>query len=90
MTAQGKYDEVKPNYERAVAIWEKALGAEHPHVAAGLSNLGSLLLGRVLGSTKHRIVEVLRVALTCFVRSHDSPRQVRRGQGQLRACVGHL
>ena len=80
MAAQGKYDEAKPNLERALAIREKALGAEHPQVAMGLNKLGSLLHGRVLGSTTRHIDEVLRVALTCFVRLHDSPRQVRRGQ----------
>ena len=90
MTAQGKYDEAKPNYERALAIWKKALGAEHPNVATGLNNVGMLLQGRGLGSTTRRIVEVLRVALTCCVRLHGRPRQVRRGQAQLRACGGHL
>ena len=48
MAAQGKYDEAKPNYERALAIWEKALGAEHPNLAIGLHNLGCLLKGMVL------------------------------------------
>ena len=47
MAAQGKYGEAKPNFDRALAIWEKALGAEHPHVATGLINLGSLLKGKV-------------------------------------------
>ena len=47
MAAQGKYDEAKPNFERAVAIWEKALGAKHPDVAYGLNSLGALLYGRV-------------------------------------------
>ena len=89
MAAQSKYDEAKPKYERALAIWEKALGADHPQVAAGLSNLGSLLRGRVLGSTKRRIVEVLHAALTCFVCLHGSPRQVRQGRVALQACSCH-
>ena len=67
MADQGKYDEAKPNFERAVAIWKKALGAEHPDVATGLSNLGNLLMGKVLDSTTHHIVEVLRVARCCKV-----------------------
>ena len=83
MADQGKYDEAKPNLERALAIWKNALGAEHPKVATGLNTLGSLLMGRVLVSTTHHIVEVLRVALTGFVRPHGRPRQVRRGQAQL-------
>ena len=40
---QGKYDEAMSNYQRAVAISEKALGAEHPMVATGLNSLGVLL-----------------------------------------------
>ena len=31
--AQGKYAEAEPLYRRALAIWEKALGPEHPNVA---------------------------------------------------------
>ena len=40
--AQGKYAQAEPLYQRALAIWEKALGPEHPNVAAGLSNLAGL------------------------------------------------
>jgi len=31
--AQGKYDEAQPLHQRALAMWEKALGREHPNVA---------------------------------------------------------
>ena len=31
--AQGKYGEAEPLYQRALAIYEKALGPEHPNVA---------------------------------------------------------
>ena len=40
---QGKYDEAKPLYERAIAIDEKALGPDHPGVATDLNNLAGLL-----------------------------------------------
>ena len=30
--AQGRYAEAEPLYERLLAIWEKALGPEHPQV----------------------------------------------------------
>ena len=40
---QGKYDEAKPLYERAIAIGEKTLGAEHPDLASWLNNLAGLL-----------------------------------------------
>ncbi|MEL6338224.1 MAG: tetratricopeptide repeat protein [Pseudomonadota bacterium] len=45
--AQGNYDEAKPLYERAIAIGEKALGAEHPDLATWLNNLAHLLEAQV-------------------------------------------
>ena len=41
-SAQGKYVQAESLYRRAVAVWEKTLGAEHPDVATGLSNLAKL------------------------------------------------
>ena len=40
--AQGKYAEAEPLYRRALAIREKALGAEHPDVAIAFNNLATL------------------------------------------------
>ncbi len=40
---QGKYTEAEPLYERSLAIREKALGPEHPDVAASLENYAALL-----------------------------------------------
>ncbi len=34
--------QAEPLYKRSLAIWEKALGPEHPHVAASLGNLAGL------------------------------------------------
>ncbi len=39
---QGRYAEAEPLYKRSLEIWEKALGKEHPHVAAALNNLALL------------------------------------------------
>ena len=39
---EGKYDRAIPLAERALAIWEKALGPEHPDVATSLNNLALL------------------------------------------------
>ena len=38
----GKYSEAKAPLERALAIWEKVLGPEHPNVATSLDNLALL------------------------------------------------
>jgi CHAT domain-containing protein/Tfp pilus assembly protein PilF len=38
----GNYSTAEPLYQRALAIDEKALGAEHPHVAGSLNNLAGL------------------------------------------------
>ena len=40
----GKYDEAMPLAERALALFEKALGSMHPNVAASLNNLAELYL----------------------------------------------
>ena len=40
--AQGRYAEAEPLFRRSLAIREKALGPEHPHVAASLHNLAGL------------------------------------------------
>ena len=39
---QGKYAEAEPLYQRSLAIWEKALGKDHPDVATSLNNLAVL------------------------------------------------
>jgi CHAT domain-containing protein/Tfp pilus assembly protein PilF len=39
---QGKYNEAEPLYKRSLSIREKALGSNHPDVAASLNNLAGL------------------------------------------------
>ncbi len=41
--AQDRYAEAEPLYTRSLAIREKALGPEHPHVAMSLENYAALL-----------------------------------------------
>src|SRR5947209_1735022 len=36
---QGRYSEAKPLYQRALAIYEKAFGSEHPYTATSVNNL---------------------------------------------------
>jgi Tfp pilus assembly protein PilF len=40
----GDYAGARPLYERALAIWEQALGPQHPNTAQSLNNLAGLLL----------------------------------------------
>jgi len=40
--AQGNYEQAEPLHQRALAIWEKALGPEHLDVGASLNNLAGL------------------------------------------------
>lgn len=44
---KGKYDEAERLYLKAIAIGEKALGADHPKVAEWLNNRAKLLQGLV-------------------------------------------
>ena len=40
--ATGAYEDAKALHERALAIQEKALGHDHPHVARSLDNLANV------------------------------------------------
>ena len=42
LRAQGRYGEAEPFYKRALAIFEKFLGSNHPSVATSLNNLATL------------------------------------------------
>jgi hypothetical protein len=39
---QSKFDEAIEFSEKALGIWIKVLGEEHPHIAAGYNNLGNM------------------------------------------------
>ena len=41
--ARRRYEAAEPLYKRALAIWEKTLGPDHPNVATGLENYAALL-----------------------------------------------
>ncbi|HEX8703798.1 MAG TPA: serine/threonine-protein kinase [Myxococcaceae bacterium] len=43
LSVQGRYEEARQQYERAVALREKVLGPEHPVVTPSLNNLGNVL-----------------------------------------------
>ena len=45
---QGNYAKAEPLYERSLAIKEKVLGLEHPHVAISLNNLAMLFHDQVI------------------------------------------
>ena len=59
--------DVRPYYERALAIYERVLGPEHPKTASSLSNLGSLLdaQGDLAGARPYfeRAFQILRMRL---------------------------
>jgi tetratricopeptide (TPR) repeat protein len=40
--SQGKYKEAEPLYQQALALRQKLLGDDHPHVATSLNNLAGL------------------------------------------------
>ena len=43
---EGRYAEAEPLYKRALAIWKKALGPDHPDFAQSLNNLAGLYLAQ--------------------------------------------
>jgi tetratricopeptide (TPR) repeat protein len=44
--ALAAYADARPYYERAIGIYEKARGPDHPHTATSLNNLGHLLVSQ--------------------------------------------
>lgn len=62
-------DEAETHYERALAIREKILGAEHPDIVTNLLNLGALLNQR---GNPSRATELLRRAIAIHART-DNP-----------------
>ena len=40
--SQGRYNEAEPLYQQALALRQKLLGDDHPHVATSLNNLAGL------------------------------------------------
>jgi hypothetical protein len=54
--SQTRYGEAGPLHKRALEIWEKRYGSQHPQVATSLNNLGELY--RAQG--KHVLAERLR------------------------------
>ena len=45
---QGKSDDAKPLYKRALAIREETLGPRHPDVALSLNSLAALLQSQIM------------------------------------------
>jgi serine/threonine-protein kinase len=43
LTVQGRYEEARQAYERALALREKVLGPDHPMVTPSLNNIGNVL-----------------------------------------------
>jgi tetratricopeptide (TPR) repeat protein len=69
--------ETEPLIRRALAIWEKSLGPDHPQVATGLNNLAQLL------QTTNRLAEaepMIRRALAIIEKSYgpDHPKVASR------------
>lgn len=61
---QGKFAKAEPLFRRSLAMQEKALGPEHPDVAASLNNCANALRGQVK---------------TAFISRHISPHTVWKG-----------
>jgi tetratricopeptide (TPR) repeat protein len=65
-------EEAEPLYQRALAIWEKALGPDHPDVATALENY-AVLLRKMGGVAKAGRMESRAAAIRAKPRSGSSP-----------------
>ena len=40
LNSQGKYAEAEPLYRKALEIWQRVLGEDHPNTATSYNNVG--------------------------------------------------
>lgn len=48
---QGKYEQAVAFFDRAIGIWEAAMGSDHPMVAVALDSRAGVLAAQVRGTT---------------------------------------
>jgi tetratricopeptide (TPR) repeat protein len=74
----GDYAGARPYYERALAIREQVLGAEHPNTATSLNNLGVLLQvqGDYAGARPY-FERALRIFCAALGEQHPSTQTVQ-------------
>ncbi len=69
--AQSRYAEAKPLHKRSLDIMEKALGAEHPHVAQSLETYSALL--RETGRGSEAVKREARARAVRAKRAKENP-----------------
>jgi tetratricopeptide (TPR) repeat protein len=91
------YSQARPYYEQALAIWEKALGPDHPDTATSLNNLGALLqaMGH-LAEARPYLERALAIREKALGPDHDNEAllqataQSLNNLGALLQAMGHL
>ena len=80
--------EARPLHERALAVYEKALGPDHPNVAMGLNNLAATLsdLGRHAEALALQ-ERALRIHETAYGPDHPATRRSRQYVEQLKPVL---
>ena len=53
--SQGRYEAAEPLLKRALAIWEKVLGPDHPSVATSLENYAASLRNTGRGAEANKM-----------------------------------
>src|SRR5690242_3345661 len=70
------YTEAEGYYKRALAIWETALGPEHPYMATGWSNLSALFRKLKFFSESERMLQLslrIRKKNAAFIAGPQDP-----------------
>jgi CHAT domain-containing protein len=81
----------RPLYERALAIWEKELGSNHPDTALGLNNLGHLLAAMGdLAEARPLYERALAICEKELGRSHPDTARGLNNLGSLLEAMGDL
>jgi tetratricopeptide (TPR) repeat protein len=84
LNLMGSYDEARPLLERALAIRERVLGADHPDTAWSLSNLASLLRAQgVYGEARPLLERALAIREQVLRPDHPDVAQSLNSLGEL-------
>lgn len=76
--SRGEYDKAQPLYERALKIWEKTLGPDHPDVAHTLTDLAVLHLEQGRDTVGRPLLErALRIQEKALGPDHPDVQAIR-------------
>ncbi|QHN02786.1 tetratricopeptide repeat protein [Granulicella sp. WH15] len=84
-TMEDAYDDAEAHFSEALSIWRKIYGNEHQFIGVGLSNLGSVFMGKKQYVNAERMYrEALQVFVATVHENHTGIAHLKLGRALLR------